>query len=403
MSQPSASSKAEPREFIALMALLMSVVAISIDATLPALGIIGEYLGVDHPNQAQYIISSIFAGLAIGQLISGPLSDAYGRKRVLYIGLSLYLLGTVICLMAKNLEVMLLGRFIQGLGISGPYISTIAIVRDKYSGRGMAKIMSLIMMIFIMVPAIAPAIGQAMLYIGSWHYIFVMYIVYSLGVGAWVHFRLEETLPKKKRVPFQLKNIIDAAKTVFTNRVTMTYTVAMGFVFGILVGDLNTIQQVFLVQFEVGQMFAVYFGLQALAFGASSLVNSLLVERLGMRYICIRSTLALAITSLIFLIINASIEVEFWMFFAYGAVLLFCVGMLFGNFNALAIEPMGHIAGTASAIIGCSSTIIGIVSGTIIGQIYDGELTPIIAGFMVLSFLAFLVIRSERSEFKLHL
>ncbi len=385
-------------EFIAMMAVLMSVVAISIDATLPALGIIGNELKVAHPNQAQYIISFIFAGMAIGQLVSGPLSDALGRKKVLYGGLVIYLVGSVVCLLSHSIEVMLVGRFIQGLGVSGPYVSTMSIVRDKYSGRGMARIMSLVTMIFIMVPVIAPAIGQGILFLASWRYIFGLYILYALVVGTWVFFRLDETLPPKDRIAFKAANIMHGVKTVLQNRVTVTYTITMGLVFGALIGDLNSIQQIFQDQYKVGSMFAVYFGLQALSMGASSLINSHLVEKLGMRYICIRAVMVMIVASLILLVLHAFGPISFWAYFFYGMALLFCVGLLFGNLNALAMEPMGHIAGMASAIIGASSSVIGLTLGTIIGQLYDGTLFPIICGFLVLGGAAFLIMFFERSH-----
>lgn len=388
-----------PKEFIAMMAVLISVVAISIDAMLPALGIIGNELNASHKNEAQYIISYLFAGMAIGQLICGPLSDALGRKKILYAGLIIYLIGSLICLFAVNMQMMFLGRFIEGLGVAGPYISSISIVRDRYSGRGMARVMSLVMMIFIMVPAIAPAIGQSILYVRDWRYIFLLYIVYAVLVSFWIMTRLHETLPKEKRIPYKISNIIEGTKTVLKNRVTVSYTLIMGLVFGSLIGNLNSIQQIFHVQYNVGQMFAFYFGLQALAMGASSLINSRLVENLGMRYICLRAILIMVITSLIVLGVSTLGPVPFWVYFFYGMVLLFCVGLLFGNLNALAMEPMGHIAGMASAIIGASSSFLGITLGTIIGQLYDGTLVPIVGGLCILGTIALIIIHFEKSHF----
>lgn len=381
------------KEFIVLMAVLMSVVAISIDAMLPALGVIGEALNVSHANQAQYIISSIFAGMCVGQLISGPLSDALGRKKVLYGSLALYLVGSAICLGASTIEVMLAGRFVQGLGVSGPYVSCMSIVRDKFSGRQMARVMSLVMMIFIMVPVIAPALGQSILAVSSWQAIFVLYLIYALAVMAWITFRLEETLAPEHRIPFSLANIIGGARTVLSNRQTVGYTLCMGCIFGALIGDLNSAQQVFQGQFGVGKMFVVYFGLQALAFGASSMLNARWVEKLGMRYICQRALAVMTVSSVLFLALHFVMPIHFWMFFLYGVVLLFCVGLLFGNLNALALEPMGHMAGIATAIIGAVSTAIAITLGTFIGQMYDGTLIPLLCGFAGLGMLAWFFMR----------
>lgn len=379
------------KEFIALMAVLMSVVSISIDAMLPALATIGQALNTTDPNQPQYIISSIFIGMAIGQLICGPLSDALGRKKILYGGLILYFLGSIICLLSSNIQTMLAGRFIQGLGVSGPYISCMSIIRDKFSGRPMARVMSLVMMIFIMAPVIAPALGQGIIMILSWQYIFVLYIVYALGVMLWIYLRLDETLPPAHRIPFRFATIIAGTKEVVSNRQTMTYTICMGCMFGALIGDLNSAQQIFQVQFGVGEMFVVYFGLQAMAFGLSSHMNSKLVEKLGMRFLCGRALALMAFASIIFLITHYIMPIQFWMFFVYGVIVLFCVGLLFGNLNALALEPMGHIAGIASAIIGALSNVVAIPLGTLIGQMYNGTLMPMVTGFSILSFAALLI------------
>ncbi len=375
---------ANPKEFTLLMALLMSIVAISIDALLPALGVIAADLRLANPNHAQLLISGIFAGMAIGQLICGPLSDALGRKPVLYAGIALYFLGSVICYTAASLEILLVGRFIQGLGVSGPYVSAVSIVRDKYSGRQMARAMSVIMMIFIMVPAIAPSVGQAVLTYASWRGIFVLYILYASVVGTWIFFRLEETLPKEHRIPFHLPNILGGFREVFSNRATICYTLCMGACFGGLIGYLNSSQQVFQTQFGVGEKFSLYFGGLALVLGVSSLINARLVERLGMRYICLRSFATVMAASALFLALHAFVKIELWMFIGYAAILFFCFGLVFGNMNALALEPMGHIAGIAAAITGSVSSVISLTIGSTIGQMYNGTLIPMAIGFTLL-------------------
>ncbi|PZO86605.1 MAG: Bcr/CflA family drug resistance efflux transporter [Micavibrio aeruginosavorus] len=371
-------------EFTILMALLMSIVAISIDALLPALGIIAGDLQLENPNHAQYLIVGIFGGLAVGQLICGPLSDALGRKKVLYAGVALYLVGSVICYFGNTLEMMMIGRVIEGLGVAGPYVSTVSIVRDKFSGRKMAKVMSIIMMIFIMVPAIAPSMGQGIMLFASWRDIFILYIVYALVIMAWVYLRLEETLPSEKRIPFHVPDIINGFKEVFCHRATCLYTICMGLTFGSFTGYLNSSQQIFQEQFGTGNMFTVYFGALALVFGLSSFCNSFLVERLGMRHICLRAYAAAVIVSVAFLILHAFVDISLWMFLCYASVLLFCCGLVFGNVNALAMEPMGHIAGIAAAVIGAVSSLISLFFGALIGQMYNGTLIPVVCGFIVL-------------------
>lgn len=359
---------------------------------LPALGIIGRDLRLDSPNQAQFIISSIFAGMALGQLICGPLSDALGRKRVIYVTIVLYLIGSVVCLVSGTIETMLMGRFLQGLGVSGPYVSTMSIVRDKYSGSAMGRVMSLVMMIFIMVPAIAPSLGEAILLFASWRYIFVMFIVYALCVMAWVALRLTETLPPEKRISFSAAHMMSGAGAVFGNRRTVCYMLTSALIFGGMTGYLNSSQQIFQEHFGVGKAFALYFGGLALTFGASSLSNSRIVERLGMHRIVGGALIGIVVSSAIFLGVNLMTPATLWMFVAYVACIFFCLGFLFGNLNALAMEPMGRIAGIASAIIGSTSSIIAICLGTLIGQLYDNTLVPLTSGFLILGSLGLLLV-----------
>lgn len=385
----SLSPAAPTKEFTVLMAALMSLVAISIDALLPALGIVSTDLNLANPNHAQYLIVFLFVGMALGQLMSGPLSDAWGRKKLLYAGITLYLVGSVVCLFADTLNIMLAGRFIQGLGVSAPYISAVSIVRDRYSGRHMARVMSIVMMIFIMVPAIAPSLGQGIMLYADWRDIFILYILYALAITAWIYSRLPETLPPEKRVPFTAANLKHGFREVIGNRATALYTVCMGICFGSFLGYLNSSQQIFQDRYQTGEMFVVYFGLLALVMGASSLTNSRLVEKLGMQYMCVRAFMSIVITSGLFLLLHVIVEdVTLWMFLGYAAILFFSFGLVFGNLNALAMEPMGHIAGMASAVIGFMSSMVSMSIGAGIGQLYNGTLIPMTLGFFCLGSVA---------------
>ena len=385
-------SRISAREFILLIALMMSVVAISIDALLPALGFIAKDIALDHSNQAQYLISILFLGMAIGQLVCGPLSDATGRKKILYAGIVLIVLGSAICFAAEDLSSLLLGRFIQGLGIAGPYVSAISIVRDKYAGNDMARIMSLVMLIFIMVPAIAPALGQAILLMSSWRAIFGLYIVYALVIGLWIFWRLEETLPPEYRIPFSRAGFVAGFKEVVSNYPTLCYTLCMGLFFGSFLGYLNSCQQIFQELFNTGELFAVYFGVLALVFGAASLVNARLVQRWGMELLCKRAVQGIVLSSAVFLALQWLSAPSLVGFLLYAAVLFFCFGVVFGNVNAMAMEPMGHVAGIAAAVIGAASSIMSMVIGTFIGQLYNGTLVPVTSGFLVLGALAYLLL-----------
>ncbi|MBU2965889.1 multidrug effflux MFS transporter [Amphritea sp. 2_MG-2023] len=386
--QSSAASGMSAKEFTVLVALLMSIVAISIDALLPALGVIGHALGATTANQPQLLVSMLFLGMALGQLICGPLSDALGRRPILFGGFALYLVGTVICYQADSLETMMVGRFIQGLGVAGPYISAISLVRDLYHGSQMARVMSLVMMIFVLVPAIAPSLGQAIMFFGDWRGIFEMYLVYAAILILWILLRLKETLPKEQRIPFTQKGFYDGFKEVLTNRITASYTLCMGLFFGSFIGYLNSAQQIFQVQFNTGNLFSVYFGGLALLLGAASLINSRIVEQHGAKHIAFRAIFAVVLASIIFLSLQAFVTVTLWMFLCYAGTFFLCFGFLFGNVNALAMEPMGHVAGIASAVIGSVSSVMSMLIGTLIGQMYDNTLIPMTTGFALFGTLA---------------
>lgn len=381
------------REFALLMALLMSLVSFSIDAILPALGEIGRVFILQNANQTQWVIITIFSGMTIGQLIAGPLSDAIGRKRILFTGIAIYFVGSFICFNAQSFEWLLIGRFIQGLGVSGPYVSSISIVRDKYSGVQMARIMSLIMMVFMVAPAVAPSFGQLIIHFFGWRDIFVLYMIYALVIGVWITFRLEETLIPENRLPLRLKAFEEGVKEVVNNKTTMSYLLCAGFCFGGFIGYLGTSQQIFMQQFgKTGQEFSAYFALLAGFMGIASFVNSKFVMKFGMRLICIYGFLTLTVISLIFLLIQLSgIVVTFWMFMLYACILFFLFGSLFGNLNAIAMEPMGHVAGMASAIIGATSSVLSLIFASIIGQLYQGNLIPMACGFIILCGLAFCI------------
>lgn len=374
--------------FIVMMASFMAAVAISIDAILPALEVIGRDLGVTDVNHTQYILVLIFAGMAVGQLICGPLSDAEGRKKVLYGGLVIYAIGSVVSLMATSMPIMLAGRLLQGLGVSGPYVSAVAIVRDKYAGAEMARIMSLVMMIFVAVPAVAPALGQLILFYGTWHYIFALLLVVAVGMMVWVYFGLEETLPPEKRIPLRIADMAAGFREVLSTRVTAGYMVCMGVIFGGFIGYLNSTRQIFQDMFEQGAMFSAWFGGLAIIFGASSLLNSKIVQKFGMRPLCRMAAVAIIVSSALFLVYCQTVGPSLVAFIVYVSVPYFAMGLMFGNLNAIAMEPMGHIAGIASAVTGAVSSIISLCMGTFIGQMYDGTLTPVTLGFMGASAIA---------------
>jgi MFS transporter, DHA1 family, multidrug resistance protein len=399
------SPKAQPRlrqgEFVALMALMMSLVAMAIDAMLPALAQIGDELGVGHANQAQLVISALLLGMAAGQVIYGPLSDSVGRKPTIYAGLALFVIGSALSLAAGSFSLMLLGRILQGFGAAAPRIVVVALVRDEYAGAAMARIMSLVLTTFILVPMAAPAIGQGILLVAHWRAIFGMLLVLGLIALIWFALRQPETLPLERRVRFSLGRIMLGVRETCANRVALGYTVAAGMIFGAFLGYITSSAQIFLSLYGVGRLFPLYFGGLAMAIGAATYVNSRLVMRFGMQRLSSLAVGSLGSLSTVFLVIAwaAGGNPPLWSLMPYLAVAFFCFGLVFGNFNALAMEPLGHIAGVAAAVVGTITSLMSLVLGTLIGQGYDGTVLPLIAGFAVLGLGSLAVMRwAERGR-----
>ncbi|MDJ0614496.1 MAG: multidrug effflux MFS transporter [Rhizobiaceae bacterium] len=380
-------------EFVSLLAFMISILALSIDAMLPALGIIADDLRLENPNDVQLVISAMFFGFAIGQILAGPLSDCYGRKRIIYIGYAIFIVGCLLSMATESFAIMLLGRVLQGLGAAAPRIIGIAIVRDGYEGRAMASIMSIVMAIFILVPAIAPAIGQGILLIADWRAIFAMLLIIALLALLWFAARQPETLSVKDRRVFSLSALWQGIKEALYYRRLTGYMTCAGLVFAGLLGYLNTAQQIFQDIYGTGDLFAVYFGAIALAIGVSSVLNSKLVLRLGMRFISFRGVITIATLSLLFLPIVLAFDgvPPLWMFMTWLFLVFFCFGMLFGNLNALAMEPVGHMAGLGAAVHGSLSTVIGIPFGWAIGAIFNGTILPLVVGFALLNLAAIAV------------
>lgn len=374
-------------EFVALTALMISLVALSIDALLPALPEIGHTLGVQRENDNQLIISLLFLGLTIGQAIYGPLSDSTGRKPAIYVGFTLFIVGCLLALFASTFPMILVGRVLQGVGAAGPRIVTVAIVRDQYEGRAMARVMSFVMAVFILVPVVAPLFGQLMLLVAHWRAIFVAYLVLALIASGWFTLRQPETLAPNRRLPFSVTRLALAIREVLANRLALGYTVAAGLVSGAFIGYLNSAQQIFQVQYDLGRLFPFYFATLALAIGSASFLNGRLVMQHGMRPLSLIAVLTLGGLSVIFWTIAAGLvgQPPLWALMIYFLLSFFCIGILFGNLNALAMEPLGHIAGVGAAMIGSLSTLISLLLGTLIGQSYNGTILPLVAGFALLS------------------
>jgi len=367
------------------MALNMSLVALAIDAMLPALAQIGSDLNLTHDNDRQLVLTILFLGLALGQLFYGPVSDLLGRRTPIFFGYGLFIIGSILAVIAPTFEWLLFGRFLQGLGAAAPRILTVAIIRDGSAGREMAHLMSLVMMVFILVPAIAPALGQTILLFTSWRGIFVALLILSSMTLIWFYLRQPETLPPEKRQPLTLPTLRRSLIGILKTRVTVVYTLAGGIIFGAFVGFLNSAQQIFQDLYGLGTQFPAYFAVLALIIGGASMVNSRLVMRLGMRFLCRIGLMATIVTSFAFLLYCQFQQPGLWLFMAYMGVTFFCTGILFGNVNALAMQPLGHVAGLASSVIGSATTFVALILGHFIGYAYDSSVIPLVTGFGLLS------------------
>ena len=374
-------------EFVALMAMIISMVALSIDAMLPALPDIASDLGVTNINDSQYVISILFVGMAIGQMIFGPMSDSIGRKNAINLGFVVFIVGCLVSLLAQTFTVMLIGRFLQGFGVAGPRIVSIALVRDRYEGRKMARVMSFVMTIFILVPVVAPAVGQAILIFADWRGIFWMFLVLSFIALSWFNLRQPETLPLESRVKFSIEQIVLDVKYIFAIPAAVGYTVAAGIVFGSFLGYLSSSQQIFQQQYGLGDQFVVYFGVLAASLGVASLVNAKLVMRFGMRRLSLGALMSITFLSVPFYFLSQHYagNPPLGQVMAYLLAVFFFVGILFGNLNALAMEPLGSVAGIGAAVVGSLSTLISVILGVVISSAYDGTILPLVSGFALLS------------------
>ena len=350
-------------EFIALMAMLVSAVAFSIDAMLPAMPQIAGDLTPHDPNRAQLIITSFVLGMGIGTLVVGPLADSFGRKPVVVAGGLIYLLGAFLVWSAGTLELAIAARILQGLGAAAPRVVSLAIIRDLYSGREMARLVSFVMIIFTLIPAFAPTIGAALIPLGGWRSVFFMFMVFCACATLWMVLRLSEPLSADRRRPLTFSALFQGTREVFSHASVRTAIIALSFAFAMLFAVLSSTQQVFDQTFGRGGSFHLWFGFIALVAGSASFVNAALVVRLGMRYLVTftllvqvgLSALMLALTQL-----PLPQDVMFLCFVAWQISIFFQTGMCVGNLNALAMEPLGHVAGLAASVIGAVATVLSV-------------------------------------------
>jgi DHA1 family bicyclomycin/chloramphenicol resistance-like MFS transporter len=382
-------------EFVALISFTMGLMSLSIDNLLPAFGAIRASFDVADANEMQLIISAYMVAFALMQIVYGPLSDVIGRRPAMMIGLAVYGVGTVIAIVAPSFGLLLAGRAVQGMGAAAIRVLVVAIVRDRYSGREMARVMSLIIMVFIVVPVFAPAIGSLFLWLGGWRLIFISMLALVAIVATGFALRMPETLHPEYRFPFSMRRILDGALQTVTTRTSLGYATAMALTMGILFGYLNSSQQIFQTEvYGLGPLFPLAFGAIAAVLGVASFLNSQLVRRLGMRRLShfgICGFILMAALLLASAVIFAG-RPPLALFGPLLAASLFLMSLMMVNFNAMAIEPLGAIAGTASSVIGVYTSLSGALLGLLVGQAFDGTVIPLGAGFLLLGVLALLVV-----------
>ncbi|MCG1036794.1 multidrug effflux MFS transporter [Polaribacter sargassicola] len=380
-------------EFIAIMASLMSLVALAIDALLPAIKDISIALNVVDQHNNQLLITMIFLGLGSGQLISGPLSDSLGRKPVIYLGFIVFLIASVICVFATNLETMIVGRILQGIGISAPRTISIAMVRDRFEGNYMAKIMSFVVAIFILVPVIAPALGKILLNLYGWKAIFYFQMFLGLLIMFWLWKRQPETLKPKDKKKMKLSLFIDGTKEFLKHKNAVIFTIFSGFVMGSFIVYLSASQYIFEQQYGLKEEFPFIFACLSMGIGLATFFNGTLVIKFGMEKLVKIFTIIFTINPLVYILLFSQTEnPSIYIIIIFFWIQFFAFGFLFGNTRALAMQPIGHIAGVGAAINGFVSTMMAVPIASLIGSFLDKEALPLFFGFFVCGTISFLLI-----------
>lgn len=375
-------------EFIAMIAALMALNSLAIDIMLPALPMMAETLNVAHENDRQLVITTYLLGFGIAQLFFGPLSDRFGRRGTLLVGLVIYIVAAAFAAIAPSFFALLTLRFVQGIGAAATRVVAQSAVRDRFEGRAMGEVMSLIFMVFMAVPVFAPAVGQALLFSGHWQMIFTFMAALAVAITVWVYLRLAESLPVDKRRPLRVSTIIEGFVLVFSNRSAFFYGLSATFVMGSLFGFIGTAQQIYVDIYGLGALFPVAFGFVAVMMAISSFLNSRIVGALGMRRVAHSALIAFCVLSAIWLALASMDALPFYAFMGIFTAVMFTFGLVGSNTTTLSMEPLGAVAGTASSVFGFMQTVGGASIGALIGFVFDGTVVPVAAGFFTLSVIA---------------
>lgn len=391
------------REFVVLTAVIMACQAIAVDTMLPALPAIGRDLGVSDANSTQWVITTYIAGVGLGQLFWGMLSDRFGRRRVLLVGLTLYVLAAAAVGMAGSFEALLAWRFAHGIAAASMVIAR-SIIRDLYGGRQMARVMSLTFIIFIMVPIIAPSIGQLVLFVAPWRALFHVFCGFAAAVLLWVYFRLPETLHSEYRMTLTAGHIGRAVAKVVGDRASRWYTLGVALMFGAIIGYVGMMPQIFGTVFHRPSLMPSVFASCAASMGVASYLNSRVVERFGMRIISQAGLLIFIVVTGLHVAVAALRAETLWTFIVLQGATMGCFGLIMANFGAMAMESMGSVAGIAASLQGCTGTCGGALIAALMGQQFNGSTLPLALGALLcgLVSLGFVLLAERGRLFQAH-
>lgn len=404
MASPTTTPKRAPlsrRHFTALLSMIMALGALAIDVMLPAFDDIREHYGLpDDSTRVAQVVTTFLLGMALAQFFYGPLADRFGRKPVLYAGFTIYGLGAIGSLLAPSLELLLLSRFIWGVGAAGPRVVAVSIVRDTFSGEQMSKAMSYIMAVFVTVPILAPSVGAGLIAIFPWQSVFAFGVVIVIVMAIWARV-LPETLDPANRLPIDRRAITAAIREVVTSRLTLGYTMAMTMTFGVFTSYLASSERIFGDIYDRPDQFPLIFGGIAATMGSAMLINARLVERIGANRMVHIALITYVTAASVFWAVTwaADGNPSFWTFVIGLLVMLSLHALLIPNFNTIAMLPLGHIAGTASAVIGTISLSGGALLGSMIDRRFEDTVTPIVTGFALFGMVAFgFILWAERGR-----
>ena len=391
-------------EFVLMIAAMMALGALGIDSMLPNLPAIGDALGVTDENRRQLIITVYLLGFGGAQVIYGPLADRYGRKPVLLTGLALYVGFSLLAALSRSFDMLLVARLLQGIGAAATRAIPVSVVRDRFAGREMARVMSLTSIVFMGAPILAPTLGQMVLVIASWPYVFGVLAVMGAGVLVWALVRLPETLHAEDRLAISASRIFGSFAKAASHRTALCYTLAQTVLFGGILGFINSSQQIFADTFHAAGVFPLVFAIAASFIALASLLNARLVVRVGMRWLAHGALLGFIVVAAAHLAVVLTGHETLVVFAAFQAATMFAFGLTSGNFGAMAMEPMGHIAGVASSFQGFVTMVGASLIGYFIGQHFDGTVVPVEAGYLICGLISLAgVLTAERGRlFRAH-